>query len=102
MEVEQDILDQLTADFPPDEVQIRLQQLVQASSVSRIQRCIVFASRGHPWYFDHLCRLIEVDFRDVIMAAGYDHFDAGLYDFNRPTPRARIDDPYAPADVPGD
>jgi hypothetical protein len=93
MDVEQDIIEQLRADFPAAEVESRLQQLAQASEVARIQRCIVFASRGHPWYFDYLRELTKVDFRDVIMAGEYDRLGARLYDFNRRISEARIDDP---------
>jgi hypothetical protein len=95
MDVEPDIIEQLRADFPAAEVESRLQQLTQASGDARIQRCIVFASHGHPWYFDYLCKIAEVDFRDVIMAGEYDRLDARLYDFNRPISEARIDNPYA-------
>jgi hypothetical protein len=95
MEVAPDIVDQLRRDFPAAEVGARLAQLVQASSSPRIQRCIVFASRGHSWHFDYLCRLAKVDYRDVIMAAEYDRRDARLYDFNKPIADARIENPYA-------
>lgn len=94
MNVAQDIVDQLQHDFPADEIDKRLAQLTEASSTTRIQRCIVFASRGHAWYFDYLCRLAKIDYRDVIMAAEYDRLDAHLYDFNKPIAEARIDDPY--------
>ena len=94
MKIEPDILNQLESDFPPDEIPVRVEQLVKATNDSRMQRCIVFASRGHPWYFDYLCRLVKVDFRDVILAAEYDRLDARLYDFSRPIPLARIDNPY--------
>jgi len=90
-----DIVDQLRHDFPPQEFEARLSQLTQASDSPRIQRCIVFASRGHPGHFDYLCKLANVDFRDVIMAAEYDRLNARLYDFNKPIPEARIEDPYA-------
>lgn len=93
MEIEPDIVDQLRRDFSAPEVEKRIIQLAAASNSSRIQRCVVFASRGHPWHFDYLCKLAKIDFRDVIMAAEYDRLDARLYDFNKPIPEARIDDP---------
>jgi hypothetical protein len=97
MNIAQDIIDQLRHDFPGDEVDRRLAQLAEASNTTRIQRCIVFASRGHAWYFDYLCKLAQIDYRDVIMAAEYDRLDARLYDFNMPIAEARIDDPYVGA-----
>jgi len=95
MNIEPDIVENVRADFPVEAVADVLSRLEAASSVPRIQRCIVFAARGHPWYFDYLCRLAKIDYRDVIMAAEYDRLNARLYDFNRPIPHARIDDPYA-------
>lgn len=98
MAISIDIIEQLRQDFPASEFDTRLAQLVHASESPRIQRCIVFASRGHPWYFDYLCKLSAIDFRDVIMAAEYDRMDAHLYDFNKPIPVARRNDPYAPSE----
>jgi hypothetical protein len=95
MDIAPDIVDRLRRDFPAAVADARLAQLAQASGSPRIQRCIVFASRGHPWYFDYLCKLAKVDYRDVIMAAEYDRLNARLYDFNNPIAEARIDDPYA-------
>lgn len=100
MSIEPDIVDQLRQDFAAVDVAARLSQLAQASASPRIQRCIVFASRGHPWYFDYLCKLVDIDSRDVIMAAEYDRLDARLYDFSKPIPDARIDDPYATSPSP--
>jgi hypothetical protein len=94
MEIARDIVEQLRKDFPANEVDARLSQLASASASERIQRCIVFASRGHPWQFEYLCKLAKIDVRDVIMAAEYDRFDTRLYDFNRAIDQARIDDPY--------
>jgi hypothetical protein len=94
MDVAQDIRHQLQADFPLEQFQARLDQLVAATSNERVQRCIVWAARGHPWYFDYLCRLTKVDFRDIILAAEYDRLNAQLYDFRKPIGSARIDDPY--------
>jgi hypothetical protein len=93
-EIAADIAAQLKSDFSPEEFPQRLIQLAAASSNARIQRCIVFAARGHAWYFDFLCKLAKIDFRDVIMAAEYDRLGAQLYDFNRPIGKATIDDPY--------
>lgn len=95
MEIAPDILIQLRKDFPEAEVPQRALQLETAIGDQRLQRCIVFAARGHPWYFDYLCRLVQIDFRDVILAAEYDRLTARLYDFSRPIGEARIDDPYA-------
>jgi hypothetical protein len=94
MEIAPDIVDRIRTDFPASDVAARLSQLAEASGSDRIQRCIVFAARGHPWYFDYLCRLANVDYRDVIMAAEYDRLNARLYDFTKPILQARIDDPY--------
>jgi hypothetical protein len=93
MGIAADILEQLQQDFPVGDVAARLKQLIEATESSRLQRCDVFASRGHPWYFDYLCRLVKVDYRDVIVAAEYEQ-DAQLYEFNKPIGEARIDDPY--------
>jgi len=95
MAITTDIVEQLRRDFPPFEFEARLSQLTQASNSPRIQRCIAFASRGHPWHFDYLCKLAKVDFRDVIMAAEYERMGAHLYDFNKPIPEARIENPHA-------
>jgi hypothetical protein len=95
MSIEADIVEQVQVDFPPETVSSVLAQLETASSTPRIQRCIVFASRGHPWYFAYLCRHTKTDYRDVIMAAEYVLSDLRLYDFTRPFHCARIDDPYA-------
>lgn len=95
MEIASDIVDCLRTDFPAAEVDTRLHQLETASRDGRIQRCIVFAARGHPWYFDYLCKLAKIDFRDVIMAAEYDRLGARLYNFNLPIGQARIEDPYS-------
>jgi hypothetical protein len=93
MDIANDILEQMQRDFPDEELAGRLAQLAEATKLERLQRCIVFASRGHPWYFEYLCRLAKVDYRDVIMAAEYER-DAKLYDFSKPIGEARIDDPY--------
>jgi hypothetical protein len=90
MTLKPDIIEQLRNDFPAGEVDARVAQLIQATSTPRLQRCIVFAGRGHPDHFDYLCRLAQIDFRDLIMAAEYDRFDTQLYDFNRPIPDAAL------------
>jgi hypothetical protein len=94
MELAPDIVAQAKADFPPEKVGEVLEQLRASSSSERIKRCIVFASRGHPWRFQFLCKLAKEDFRDVIMNAEYDRYDARLYDFNKPIAEARIDNPH--------
>ena len=95
MSIEADIVERVQADFPSETVATVLAQLEAASSSPRLQRCIVFAARGHPWYFAYLCRHTKTDYRDVIKAAEYVLFDVRLYDFTRPFHIARIDDPYA-------
>ncbi|HAB18276.1 MAG TPA: hypothetical protein PLX89_27305 [Verrucomicrobiota bacterium] len=95
MSVESDIEERVRVDFPPDAVAEILRRLESASANARTQRCIVFAARGHLWYFNYLCRVAKRDFRDVILAAEYDRFDIRLYDFTKPLHQARIDDPYA-------
>ena len=95
MNIEPDIIAQVQADFSPEAVPGVLAQLESVSATPCIQRCIVFAARGHPWYFAYLCRHTKTDYRDVIMAAEYVLSDIRLYDFTRPFHSARIDDPYA-------
>jgi hypothetical protein len=97
MNIEPDIVEKVRTDFPPEPVADILNRLENASKSSRIQRCIVFAARGHPWYFAYLCRHTKTDDRDVIKAAEYVLSDVRLYDFTRPFHSARIDDPYARA-----
>jgi hypothetical protein len=89
-----DIFAQLQKDFPADQVAARVQQVLETTSNERLQRCIVFAGRGHPWYFDYLCRMYKTDYRDVILIAEYDRLGARLYNFGLPIPEARIDEPY--------
>jgi hypothetical protein len=93
--MEPDIADRVRADFAPEAVPDVLSRLEAASSSSRIQRCILFASHGHPWYFSYLCRLSKIDYRDVIMAGEYNRLDIRLYDFTKPFSQARIDEPNA-------
>jgi len=90
-----DIIAQATSDFPPEKVREVLAHLAAATSSERLQRCIVFAARGHPWRFEFLCKLAKDDFRDVIMNAEYDRHDNRLYDFNRPISEALIGHPHA-------
>jgi hypothetical protein len=100
--IEQDIMKCVEADFPASEVSEILEVLRAASGRPRIQRCIVFAARGHRSYFEYLCRLVAVDERDVIMAAEYDRLNVRLYDFNCPIGAAKIERPFGPAsgDIP--
>lgn len=95
MSIEAEIVERVRADFPNEALSDVLSRLEAASDTPRIQRCIVFAARGHPWYFNYLCRLAKTDYRDVIMAAEYDRLDIRLYDFTRPFSQARIEEPYA-------
>jgi hypothetical protein len=95
MSIQVDIIEQVQKDFCPEAVAGVLSQLEAASSTPRIQRCIVFAARGHPWYFSYLCKQAKTDYRDVIVAAEYILSDVRLYDFARPFESARINDPYA-------
>jgi hypothetical protein len=99
MSIEPDIIEKVQAAFPPDAVPDVLTQLEAASGAPRIQRCIVFAARGHLWYFAYLCRHTKTDGRDIIMAAEYVLSDVRLYDFTRPFQSARIDDPWATTPV---
>jgi hypothetical protein len=57
MDIDPDIVARVYAEFSSDEVTKRLAQLADASRNQRVLRCIVFAARGHPWYFDYLCKL---------------------------------------------
>ena len=52
--IERDIVERVTIDFPPEVVSEVLEKLAVASNCPRVQRCIVFAARGHSWYFDML------------------------------------------------
>ena len=90
-----DIAQCIHRDFPADAVPSVISSLLAASSSPRIQRCIIFAARGHRWYFDYLCKLAKIDSRDVIMAAEYLDSQTHLYDFNKPLDQARIEDPFA-------
>jgi len=92
MDVPPDVLAQLQTDFPASEVEQRVRQLEKLICGERVQRCIVFAARGHGWYFDQLCRLSRGDYRDAIMAAEYGG-GVRLYDFNQPIPSAKFVDP---------
>jgi hypothetical protein len=91
--IESDIVEYIRQTFPCEAVEYTLARLASASAVPRIQRCIAFASRGHTWYFDYLCNLAQVDYRDVICAAEYSRLDIRLYDFNRPIPLAQWSEP---------
>jgi hypothetical protein len=88
--METDIIEQIRRDFSSEEVAHVLDRLESATTSPRILRCIVFAARGHPWYFDFLCRQAKTDYRDVIKAAEYEPLGERLYDFNQPIPEARI------------
>src|SRR5687767_1587278 len=90
-EIAPDIVRQVEQDFPLQEWGLRLEQLALVTNSTRIQRCIVWAARGHPWRFDYLCRLVNVDFRDVILEAEYDRFGDRFYDFAYPIGQAAID-----------
>ena len=95
-----DIFEQVKADFPAADIPSVLTRLESASRSERVLRCIVFAARGHPWYFDFLCRLAKIDARDVIMAAEYERLGDRLYDFTKPIPEARLPvDRYPSKDV---
>jgi hypothetical protein len=91
MAIASDIIEQVRVDFLAEDVPRVLERLEALSEGDRILRCIVFAARGHPWYFDFLCRLSKVDYRDVILAAEYERLGDRLYDFSKPIPEARID-----------
>lgn len=90
-----DVVACVRADFPVSEVDMVLARLAAATRQPRLQRCIVFAARGHRRHFDYLCRLVGVDERDVIFGAEYADPQIRLYDFSRPIPSARIDDRWA-------
>jgi hypothetical protein len=94
MKMAADIVEQVRRDFDASEVDARLDQLARATSTERVRRCIAFAARGHAWYFDYLCKLASIDFRDVIKAAEYTREDDRLYDFSRPISEARIEHAY--------
>ena len=93
MDLDPDIEERVRLEFPPEAVTDTLRKLVDASATPRIQRCIIFAARGNPWYFDYLCKIAKRDYRDVIKAAEYGLFDIYLYDFNRPFSKARNGQP---------
>jgi hypothetical protein len=94
MSLQDDIAQRLRDEFPGHDFNKMSDRLSSASSTPRIQRCIVFASRGNSEYFDYLCDLAKSDYRDVIMAGEYDRFDIQLYDFNLPFDQAKIPAPY--------
>jgi hypothetical protein len=96
-ELEPDIVDYVRQNFPSDAVPAALARLASVSTFPRIQRCIAFASRGHPWYFEFRCKTHKQDAHShtAIMRAEYFDSQTRLYDFSRPIPQARIDDPFA-------
>jgi len=95
-ELEPDIVEYVRQNFPSDAVPAALGRLASVSAFPRIQRCIAFASRGHPWYFDFLCKIHKLDAhgQTVIMRAEYMDSQTRLYDFSRPIDQARIDAPF--------
>ncbi len=97
MELAADILEQLCADFGAEAVNPLAEQLAETTSIARVQRCIVFKARGHRWFFNYLCKMTKLDFRDMIVTAEYGNGDPQLrlYDFSKPIPMARIEDPFA-------
>ncbi|MEZ6038532.1 MAG: hypothetical protein R3F29_13710 [Planctomycetota bacterium] len=90
MNLPQDILDAVRHDFGPGDADAVLSLVAGATESTRVQRCIVFAARGHRDHLENLCRLAQIDYRDVIMAAEYSRLDQRLYDFNRPIPEAAL------------
>lgn len=100
MALPQDVIECIQKDFPETEVPALLAQIESASESARVQRCIAFAAHGHPCYFGFLCRLAQVDYRDVIMAGEYERLGERLYDFSHPIPEARLSvDRYTSPDV---
>ena len=95
-ELEPDIIEYVQRNFPSDAIRSTLARLASISIFPRIQRCIAFASRGHPWYFEYLCKMHKIDAhgQTAIMKAEYMDFQTRLYDFSRPIDQARIDDPF--------
>lgn len=91
--LEPDIVERVHADFPPDQVPLRLIQLAAMlrNHSARVLRCILFEARGHPRHFECLCQRAELDDRDVIMMAEYGASHAPLYDFTKPFDKARLD-----------
>ena len=95
-ELEPDIVAYVRQNFPSDAVPAALARLAAVSAFPRIQRCIAFASRGHPWYFDFLCKTHKLDAhgQTAIMKAEYMDSQTQLYDFSRPIDQARIENPF--------
>ncbi len=91
--IDPDIIDRVRLDFPPEQAPEVIQRLDALGGSQRVLRCIVFAARGHQWYFDFLCRLAACDYRDVILAAEYTRFGDRLYDFSQPLPQSMIAQP---------
>ena len=96
MPLEEDILEQVRADFPAKAVRGVSESLSSLPHGARIRRCIVVAARGRIRHFKYFCRLADQDYRDLIVAAEYDGSGRRQYDFNRPIPEARIDPPEGP------
>lgn len=88
--IAEDIVEKVKLDFPAEAVADVLKELAKASQCQRVRRCIVFAARGHAWYFRCLCQL---DYRDAISAAEYSRYSDRLYDLSKPIDQAKIDDP---------
>lgn len=94
MKLPEDVDKRLRQDFPHLEIDSLIERLCAASQSPRIQRCIVFASRGNRAYFGFLCELARIDSRDVIVSAECDRYDTQLYDFNLPYDEAMRSRPY--------
>lgn len=91
MAISEDVMRQIEHDFTPSEIASVISRLESVETSDRVIRCIVFASRGHPWYFEFLCKEAENDSRNVIMAAEYERLGTRLYEFNHPIPEVRMD-----------
>lgn len=94
MEIDPDIIEMIKKDWPKDKHDEIIEKLKSTGKGQRILRCIVFASRGHDWHFDYLCKLAGIDYRDVIMVAEYTRSNERIYDFNKPFEKAKIEHPY--------
>lgn len=93
MDIPEDISAAVREDFGPSRADEVLALVASATESTRVRRCIVFAARGRRDYLESLCRLAQVDFRDVVMAAEYSRLGQRLYDFNRPIPEAALPPP---------
>jgi len=99
MTVPSDVTEHVRAHFPSSDVDELLELLATVTDSPRLQRCIAFGARGDLAGFRSLCELVEIDYRDLIVAGEYSRDLRQLYDFTKPIPEARLDSDGPAADT---